>query len=462
MLNRLKNIYEHSPTPLKRLYASVPFEIRMGSAYRKTRNFLENSEQWSSDELTNYQNNQLKKLILHAYNNVPYYRRVFDEIGITPADICNINDLRKLPFLTRNDVKSHFDELRARNIYSWRTHLSTTGGTTGEPLGFFINNNAYAIEWAFMIDQWSRIGYDPSCRKMGLREFAYKTDSLFHYDPIYNEIRISSLDLSRENIEIIVGLSREFNVSFIHAFPSALTIYAQLLKRTGISMNGLTGILLGSEKLYDWQRELFHDVFGCRVFSWYGQTEKVILAGECEHSSYYHVYPQYGCTELVSEDGNVIDEPNVRGELVGTGFLNSAMPFIRYKTGDYAMYADYSCPCGRAYRLITSVEGRRSQDAFVGKDGQLITATAFSVSDWMAFSNVQAFQFEQEIPGQVMLNVLPSNHFSDEDALRIAALMKQWAGSSLEFRVSKVETLYQTPRGKIPFLVQKLVLSNLT
>ena len=216
-----------------------------------------------------------------------------------------------------------------------------------------------------MMDQWGRVGYNPSCRKVGLREFDYGGTNGWHYDPIYNEIRLSPMLLNDDSARTFVEATRRFGATFIFGFPSAITIFAQCLNRTGLSINGLAGILAGSEQLHDWQRDLLTGVFGCRVFSWYGQTEKVILAGECEQSRRYHVYPQYGCTELVAEDDSVINQPGVSGELVGTGFLNSAMPFIRYRTGDYATYAEGPCPCGRAYKLIAGVEGRRNQEVFV-------------------------------------------------------------------------------------------------
>ena len=462
MLNLLKNAYERSPTSLKRLYAAIPFSIRMGRAYRETRRFLAESGKWPRRRLADYQNERLQKLIQHAFENVPYYHRTFVERGLKPEDVRTVADLRKLPFLTREDIRSHSGEMTARNIAPRTTYISNTGGTTGEPLSLRINNSAYGTEWAFMLDQWARIGYDASCRKVGLREFGYDGKAGWHYDPIYNELRLSPMLLNDDSVQGFVDATRRFGATFMFGYPSAITIFAQCLKRRALSIDGLAGILAGSENLHDWQRDLFNSVFDCRVFSWYGQTEKVILAGECEQSSLYHVYPQYGCTELVAEDGSVINQPGVSGELVGTGFLNSAMPLIRYRTGDYAAYAEGPCPCGRAYALIAGIEGRRKQEVFVGKDGRLIPATAFFASSvWEIFTNVRAYQFEQAEPGCAVLKVVPAGAYGAEDAQRLMTTMKGCGSEFLSFTVVRVAEIQRTPRGKIPFLIQKIDLKQL-
>ena len=102
---------------------------------------------------------------------------------------------------------------------------------------------------------------------------------------------------------------------------------------------------------YSLQRELLENAFQCKIFSWYGHNERTVLAGECEKSTYYHIFSEYGIVELIDRDGNVI-EKDKSGEVVVTGFNNAAMPFIRYRTQDIGVYANKECACGRQYPLF--------------------------------------------------------------------------------------------------------------
>ena len=455
MLSFLKKAYEHSPMPIKRLYAAIPFPIRMGRVYRDARRFLRKSERWSEVQLTEYQSEQLCLLLRHAYENVPYYRKIFEERGLKPGDIRRPEDLIKLPTLTRADVKQNYDALVARNVPRYAMHYHPTGGTTGEPLGFLMSNSGYFTEWAFIHDMWSRVGFDYWCIRLALREFPFG-DKPWYYDPLYAELRISTLAMNDANLRECLLKAQRLRVDFIHGYPSAVTVLAHYVEQAQALIPQFRAVLAGSEPTFPWQRELFEQVFKSRIFTWYGHAEGVILAGECEKSPYYHSYPQYGYMELLDEHGALITQAGVVGELVGTGFMNYTMPFIRYRTGDYAQYVGESCSCGRNYPLICSIQGRRKQDLLVGKAGQMIPGTAFYVTDWNLLKNVREFQLEQSEQGKVIIKVVPAAAFSEADRVDLISAMTSWAGDALDFEVRTVESVKRTPRGKVEFLLQDL------
>jgi phenylacetate-CoA ligase len=456
MLNFLKKVYAHSPISVKRLYANVPFPVRMGRTYQKTRSLLRESERWSEAQLADYQREQLHRVLSHAYENVPYYRKVFDDLGLKPKDISEPEDLIKLPTLTRADIKQNYNALMARNVSSYSRHYLTTGGTTAEPLGFLMSNNAYFAEWAFIHNMWSRVGFDYQSVRLGVREFSYSGDKCWHHDPLYAELRVSTLAMTDTTLRKCMLEARHLGAYFIHGYPSGITVLARYIEQTQGSVPPFMAVFAGSEPMLPWQRELFERVFRCRVFTWYGQSEKVILAGECEESTHYHAYPQYGYMELVDKNGEVISKPGIIGELVGTGFLNYAMPFIRYRTGDYAQYVGEPCLCGRHCPLICKVQGRRKQDLFVGKEGQMIPGTAFYVTDWNLLRNVHEFQLEQNESGKVIIKVVPTAAFSEVDREGIVNAMASWAGDALDFEVMTVKSVERTRRGKVVFLLQNL------
>jgi phenylacetate-CoA ligase len=141
----LKSFVNSLPYPVKQgakyIYGAIPPRFRYGKAFWDTYNFLQESQWWSREQLEKYQMQQLEKLLKHAYENVPYYRRVFDERGLKPKDIQNFDDLRKLPYLTKDTFKQHFHELIAKNVKLKNLPISHASGTTGKPLQFLLQRN---------------------------------------------------------------------------------------------------------------------------------------------------------------------------------------------------------------------------------------------------------------------------------------------------------------------------------
>ncbi|MEG3055650.1 MAG: hypothetical protein RQM90_05995 [Methanoculleus sp.] len=157
-------------------------------------------------------------------------------------------------------------------------------------------------------------------------------------------------------------------------------------------------VLCGSENLYPWQRDLLAEAFGCRVFSWYGNSEQTALAGECEESTHYHIFPEYGVVELIGRDGRPVEGPGVLGEVVATSLTNYVCPLIRYRTRDVAVATAERCSCGRQYPLLEKVEGRL-QEFIVTRGGHLISVTPINYESG-AFENIRQFQMYQETMGE--------------------------------------------------------------
>src|SRR5690606_27603299 len=154
-------------------------------------------------------------------------------------------------------------------------------------------------------------------------------------NPIYNELVLSSYHLDEATIAESLKAVHRFRPQYIHGYPSAIVNFLRGVQQAGLQMPaGVRAVLCGSEPTYDFQRTFIEEMLGCRVYSWYGQSECVLLAGECECSQDYHSFPLYGVLELVDEQGHPINQSEVEGEIVGTSLNNFAMPFIRYRTGD--------------------------------------------------------------------------------------------------------------------------------
>jgi len=433
------------------------------SAYKKTYALLKRSRRWSPGELAAYQAQALSRLLEHAYENVPYYRRVFHERGLVPGDIQTPADLALLPFLTREDLQTNLPDLKARNYPDSAFEYVTTGGSTGIPVGFYYEKGvSRAREWAFMKTQWDRVGYRFTDRCVILRGYTVRSaeDGVFWKKTLCGRwLLMSSHHMTEETLPAYIDRIRKFKPRFIQAYPSTAVILARYMREHGIEpFPTVRAILCGSENLYPWQRGLLEEALGCRVFSWYGNSEQTVLAGECEESTHYHIFPEYGIVELIGSDGRPAEEPGAMGEVVATSLTNYICPLIRYRTMDVAVLGQGSCTCGRAYPTLERVEGRL-QEFIVTRDHRFISMTAVNMhSD--VFDNVTQFQFYQRREGEVLMKIVKKPGYTDRDTERILRELDKKFEGDVDVTIRFVETIPRTRRGKYQFLIQDLPLGQ--
>lgn len=428
--------------------------------FRDTYKFLQKSQWWSRGQLEEYQLQQLSKLLIHAYENVPYYQRVFDERGLKPKDIQDFSDLQKLPFLTKEIIRDSLNDLKARNYSADKFEYVTTGGSTGIPLGFYYEKRvSRAKEWAFMKTQWDRVGYHFRDKCVILKGNVVKSadKGKFWESSLFGRwLILSSYHMTDENLQKYIEKIRKFKPKFIQAYPSTITILARFMKENDIEpFSTVKAILCGSENMYSGQRELLEEALQCRIYTWYGHVERVVLAGECENSTYYHIFPEYGIMELIREDGKSVKNEGDVGTIVGTGLTNYAMPLIRYKTDDLGVYANHKCSCNREYQSLKKVEGRWLQEFIVAKNNRLISITAINMhSD--VFDNVKQFQFYQEKEEEVIFNVVKKDTYTERDTEYIRRELIKKLGEDMKLEIHFVDRIPRTQRGKYRFLIQKL------
>lgn len=458
----IKNFPHEIKQPVRYLYGAVPPRMRLGRTFWKTYHFLKESQWWSEEKLKVYQMEQLEKLLRHAYDHVPHYRKTFDERGLKPSDIQDLEDLCKLPFLTKPDVRKSLTSLIADNIPKSKLDYAITGGSTGIPLAFYQEKKTTEQkEWAFIINQWERVNY-----KFGSNFAEFKgniihknhNDKYWSYDPVSKKLMFCVYNMTDDNLRKYIEKIKEYRPDFIFGKPANITILANYMLENHLQpIKCIKAVLCGSESVYKWQRQLLEKAFQCRVFSWYGQSEKVVLAGECENSNLYHIFPQYGITEIIDHKGNKITEAGKEGEIAATGFLNYAVPFIRYRTGDVGAIIPDKCSCGRHYPLFNKVEGRL-QEYIVRKDMKLISLNAafFSINESFLLS-LKGIQFVQEKPGYLNIRIVKNNLISkDEIRKKFTNAFELRFGDSITFNVDFVDNIAKTKRGKTNYLIQKL------
>jgi phenylacetate-CoA ligase len=458
-----KNLWESSPRWIKnsigRVLGLLPTEVLLGGKFRNNLRFVSETEQWTASQTRTYQLQRLKEIFRLAYEKTGYYRDQFDKIGFNPEDFNSFADMAALPFSNKSIVTENLDRMLTRPKEKGGIDYVVTGGTSGSQLHFYIDAGRSSVEFAYLTTSWKRCGYEVGIPTAFLRGQIVHPDryGLRHeYDPILRRHYYSNFHMDEKNIKRYLQHIESIGPCFLLAYPSSAFALAQFIEKTKMPFNAkIKGVLAGSETVYPDQRKYIEEALGCRFFSWYGHSEKLVMAAECESSSDYHVWPTYGYCELIAEDGSLVRQVGQRGEIVGTGFINTCMPFIRYRTGDYAEYGGNRCEvCGRETMILRNLEGRWPQGDLVAKDSGLISLTTVVLYDDI-FDKVRDYQFRQAVPGRAILSIIPLGNLTDTDRECIVDLMNKRLQGQIVFELEVISELKKTGRGKILRMVQE-------
>ncbi|KEH92370.1 phenylacetate--CoA ligase family protein [Clostridium massiliodielmoense] len=442
--------------PVRFLYYSIPDYRRYSNVFRENYDFLNESQWWDKQKQKEYQILQLQKIIKHSYETVPYYTNLFNEYGIDYKQIQDFSDMKKIPYLTKQIIQDNLEDLISNKFYKNEVGYATTGGSTGTPMGFYIDSKYdKAREWAFIAHMWSRVGYDVRrVNRCVILRGNVPNKGIYEYKN--RDLILSSFKLTEENMDKYIDLIEKFDPDFIQAYPSSIIILSKYINETNRKINckNLKSIICASENIYEAQRNDIEKAFGVRVYSFYGHTEHACIGGECEKSNYYHIQSEYGYMELIDEYDNQITNENGLGEIVATGFNNYVVPFIRYKTCDIAVNTNEKCSCGRNYKLIKKIDGRK-QEYFVDLHKNKVTFTWADYPLWQCKDRIWAYQYIQNEPGKVILNInfKDVNDLYDLNKIK-EVFIKYYPQINIETR--KVGYIARTKRGKFKYLIQNI------
>lgn len=459
-----KNFIQIAPKFLKSslgwLLEPVPIAWLLGNRFRRHYHYIERSQWWTIRESKKYQLEKLQGLLQLAWEKTTYYRRLFNEVGFHPSHLCSLEQIQELPIIDRQIITDNLFDMCTLDPSSLGVDEISTGGTGGSPVRFYINSSRSAVEYAYLISSWGRVGYQLEMPMVVFRDRVVPLNRYgiyYEYDPIFRHHYYSSFHMSDDNMKRYIEHLETIGPCFMHVYPSTIVALTRFLNRSGLcAPSNIQGIIAESEIVYPEQREMVQKVFKCRLFSDYGQSEKVVLAAGCEYSDDYHIWPTYGYCELLDEHDKPVTTPGQRGQIVGTGFINTVMPLIRYRTGDWATYVGNRCEaCGREHLIIRDIRGHRTQEMLVASDGSNIPWTSLNMHD-DTFARVRQFQFRQEVPGEAVLCVVPADGYSEIDDRRIQERLGQKLDKRLTFTVKRVEAIPLSMRGKAIYVDQRI------
>lgn len=420
--------------------------------------FLRESDGWSLEQIKEYELSEIKRIIKHAYENTKGYRELFEKVGAQPEDIDSIETFRKIPLLTKEIIRDNLENYSC-NIPN-REYI-TTGGSTGIPTGMYRDPISFAKELASKAHQYHRIGWREGDRQIVFRGLQIDSAERMQFASEFNELRCSTYQFLPEQMEIYRKAAFDYQPEWIRCYPSSGYVFADYLKDSGKSFPKIKGMLCSSENLYDFQKQLFREVFGSeiKIFVHYGHYEMSALAGFCEYTDDYHVLPQYGYVEVVDKEGNLITKTGEVGEIVATSFIMMATPFVRFKTEDLAVFKGWGCAhCGRPFQIWERIEGRL-QELIQTETGRLISTSMLNMHD-NSYDYLKQFQFHQKERGRVIFRFVPKENCSENSIREVRAKLQSKLGDDISLVMESVREIPLTRRGKHRLLIQELDLKQ--
>ena len=414
---------------------------------------MEEVQWWPTGRLAALQLQRLRDLLQDVAVNVPYYRDLFAQTGLDPASIQGISDLQRLPFLTKSVIRANTDALKHANAQGLSRF--NTGGSSGEPLIFFIGTKRVSHDVAakWRATRWWGVDIgDPEIVVWGSPIELGKQDRIKHWrDKLLRTQLLPAFEMSETRLDQFIATIRADKPSMLFGYPSALTHIAKHAQKRGVVMNdlGTKVAFVTSERLYDEQRATISQVFGCKVANGYGGRDAGFIAHECPDGG-MHLTVDDIVVEIVNEDGRV-QPAGVAGEIVVTHLSTNDFPFIRYRTGDIGVLGSTPCSCGRGLPLLQDIQGR-STDFVVAADGTVMHGLSL-IYILRDLPGVKAFKVIQESRTLTRVLLVTENGFPPDASQQVIDGIKRRLGQDVSVVVELVDNIVAEKSGKFRYII---------
>jgi phenylacetate-coenzyme A ligase PaaK-like adenylate-forming protein len=418
---------------------------------------FEKTQYYSENEIEDYQDEKLQRLIKHAYDSVPFYKELFNRKKLKPSDIRRTDDLEKLPILDKESLRTNHDRLLSSSFRD-KTYIRTTGGSTGVPLRIVNNSKADVIERALYFRFLKWMGYEWGDEIVLFWGEHVLASPLFKLKKrmsrrIYNFTFYNTYDVNNELMTKIIEKLKKAPPRILRGYTSAIYYLACKASESGMPLP-LNAVTTTAEKLYAFQRRKIEEAFGKNVFDQYGCGETNSLAFECERHKGLHVASEHVALELVDNQGR----KSQAGNVVITNLDDYAMPIIRYHNGDQAVWSSTECDCRRHLPLLERIEGR-VYDYIEGPNGNRVHTGFFDDIfldlDLDKKYAVKEFRIVQKEIDRITIEFVTEKDISPKDNKIIEEKVSNILGP-ITVNTMKVSSIPLTKMGKKMFVLSML------
>ena len=447
------------PGPYTTFTSRVLFPLHERLKHHSTvavRRDLEDSQWWPAERLRQLQVQRLRTLLVEAGRAVPYYRKLFGSVGFDPAALQSIDELQRLPFLTKILIRERTDELKHPKAQGLARF--NTGGSSGEPLIFYIGNERVSHDVAakWRATRWWGVDIgDPEIVVWGSPiELGAQDRVRALRDKLLRTELLAAFAMSETKLDGFVATIRARRPKMLFGYPSALSHIARHAEARGQRMDdlGIRVAFVTSERLFDDQRAIIERVFGCRAANGYGGRDAGFIAHECPEGG-MHLTAEDIVVEIVDAQGRVLP-PGQAGEIVVTHLATKDFPFIRYRTGDIAVLDDRACPCGRGLPMLREIQGR-STDFVVAADGTVMHGLAL-IYILRDMPGVRQFKITQESLLHSRVQLVVDDSFDRSEIAHIARRIRARLGAAVAVDVELVEAIQPEKSGKYRYVVSRV------
>lgn len=413
---------------------------------------------WSKEDLLRFAEDRARSLAIHAFSNVPYYRDVFQNLGINPAKMRFPRDWEKISVLDKETLRSQFDKLTASTHHAFTARLNASGGSTGKPVSFLSDLALYDIMDAYLNLVFSWAGWKPGemCIHLWGGQNQESSQSFWGYMRTLLAGRLLLPVYSYDEHLFATCWQRinRYKPTIVYAYPSVAAEFAIWLEDKGYEPKGIKGVFCSAEVLFLRQRELIERVFRCKVYNQYGSREAPAVACECPQGN-MHIFVDVNRVEFVDQAGG---EDELK-RIVVTPLYNYAQPLIRYDLDDLGSPLEGTCPCGHAYPLMKMEIGRQN-DHLQSQNGKKIYPSFFvhllDGKEW-----IRNFQFRQVTSHTIVLHVegeLSDDINANKEELLYDLLPKIRAmmGNRMNLQIRTVESIDRIGSGKYRHVINEM------
>jgi phenylacetate-CoA ligase len=418
---------------------------------------LEITQYYDRQQIEGFQAEKLRYFIAGAYDNVPYYRRLFDDNMVNPSDICATEDLAKVPFLTKSDIRENLSSLRSGR--SGKLQKFNTGGSTGEPMIFYIGKKrvSYDVAAKLRATRWWGVDIgDPEIVIWGSSIELSKQDRIRQFrDWIFQTRLLSAFDMTEERMLEYVRTIREMRPAHIFGYPSSISILAKHARDNNIRLDdlGVKVVFCTAEKLYEHQKDLISETFNAPVANGYGGRDAGFIAHECPEGKKMHITSENIIVEIIDAGGKRLP-PGQSGEIVITHLETDDFPFIRYRTGDIGKISDDPCPCGRGLPVLEDIEGRTT-DFIVTPEGKIMHGLAL-IYVLREVPGVEEFKIIQKRQDFIIVLIVKNHNFKMESESLIIHGLQKRLGEKVNVELEYVSGIQSEKSGKFRYVVSEV------
>lgn len=426
---------------------------------------MEQTQWWSPEEIQNHQFKQLKALMAHAWQTLPFYQNRMEQAGLRPP----FDDVQEcwstLPVLTRKDIQDQGKALYSPHVPRGHGDIFDihTSGSTGKPIRALRSQLALWFWSTFTLRDhlWHRrnlMGKLAVVRDSTPGASVYPNGSRHKFwgssRRTFDTGPCVSLNINSSAEEQADWLVRE-NPDYLLSHPTNILRLATYCIDKSIQIPNLKQINTLSEILRPEVRDLCRRAWNVEITDNYSSREIGYMALQCPEHDHYHVQSEGVYLEVVDADGNACKTGEI-GRVLVTHIHNFAMPFIRYEVGDYAEVGDL-CPCGRGLPVLKQILGRE-QNMLTKPDGTKVWTllSEGAIRKLMKTAPIQEYQFVQKSPALLEARFIVSRRLSIEETAGVTAWLQDKFGPGLEFHLTYPAELQRSRSGKLQDFISEV------